>query len=99
MSPANAAKHRGEWTRWERGMCEGWSLEIGNAFRGSVVRKDTPGPPTTWIAAINTTALGEYLGREIAMLQVEGRIESDMDLVLHDWELYRAANPRRARKS
>jgi hypothetical protein len=23
-----------------RGMCEGWSLEIGNAYRGSVVRQD-----------------------------------------------------------
>jgi hypothetical protein len=25
-------------------MCEGWSLEIGIAFRGSVVRRDI-GPP------------------------------------------------------
>ena len=23
-----------QWTRWGRGMCEGWSLEIGAAFRG-----------------------------------------------------------------
>jgi hypothetical protein len=50
-------------------MCEGWSLEIGMAFRGSVVRRD--GKPTTWIAAINSTGLGEFLEREIAMRRVE----------------------------
>ena len=34
---------RGQWTRWGRGMCEGWSLEIGMAFHGSVVRRDRSG--------------------------------------------------------
>jgi hypothetical protein len=76
-------------------MCEGWSLEIGMAFCGSVVRSDTPGMPTAWIASINTRAVGEYLAREIAMRQVEERLESDMQLVLHDWELYRAAKAKR----
>jgi hypothetical protein len=70
-------------------MCEGWSLEIGAAFRGCVVRRDDVGLPTTWIATINTTALGEYLEREIAMRHVEERIELSMSLALHDWELYR----------
>ena len=50
---------------------EGWSLEIGIAFRGSVVRRDTSGQPTTWIASINSTGLGEFLEREIAMRRVE----------------------------
>jgi hypothetical protein len=36
---------RGQWTRWDRGMCEGWSLEIGTAFHGSVVRRDRTGEP------------------------------------------------------
>ena len=31
---------RGQWSRWGRGMCEGGSLELGNAFRGAVVRQD-----------------------------------------------------------
>ena len=81
---------RGQWTRWGRGMCEGWSLEIGKAFRGSVVRRETSGQPTTWIASINSTALGEFLEREIAR-RVQELIESSMLLVLHDWELYRTA--------
>jgi hypothetical protein len=83
---------RGKWTRWGRGMCEGWSLEIGMAFRGSVVRRDTGGNrPTTWIASINSTGLGEFLEREIAMRRVEEQVESSMGLVLHDWGLYQAA--------
>src|SRR5215472_19243519 len=59
---------RGQWTRWGRGMCEGWSLEIGMALHGSVVRRDRSGEPPIWIASINSTGLGEFLEREIAML-------------------------------
>jgi hypothetical protein len=76
-------------------MCEGWSIEIGMAFHGSVVRRDRSEQPTTWIASINSTALGEFLEREIAMRRVEELIESSMVLVLHDWELYRAEKTRR----
>ena len=76
-------------------MCEGWSLEIGAAFCGSVVRRNTNGEPTTWIASINSTGLGEFLEREIAMHRVEELIESSMALVLHDWELYRAEKAKR----
>jgi hypothetical protein len=74
---------RGQWTRWGRGMCEGWSLEIGMAFYGSVVRRDRSGEPRTWIASINSTGVGEFLEREIAMRRVEELVESSMVLVLH----------------
>jgi hypothetical protein len=77
---------RGQWTRWGRGMCKGWSLEIGMAFHGSVVRRDHRGEPA--IASVNSSALGEFLKREIAMHRVEEMIEASMVLVLHDWELY-----------
>jgi hypothetical protein len=86
---------RGYWTRWGRGLCEGWSLEIGMAFRGSVVRREISGEQTTWTASINSTGLGEFLEREIAMRRVEELIESSMGLVLHDWELYQAAKGKR----
>ena len=86
---------RGQWTRWGRGMCEGWSLEIGMAFRASVVRREANGQPTTWIASINSTELGEFLERKIAMRRVEELVESSMVLVLHDWELYQTAKARR----
>jgi hypothetical protein len=86
---------RGQWTGWGRGMCEGWSLEIGIAFHGSVVRRDSGGAPSIWIASINSTALGEFLKREIAMRRVEELVEASMALVLHDWDLYRAAKAKR----
>ncbi len=86
---------RGKWTRWGRGMCEGWSLEIGMAFHGSVVRRDRSGDPPIWSASINSSALGEFLEREIAMRRVEELVESSMGLVLHDWELYQAAKGKR----
>jgi hypothetical protein len=47
-------------------MCVGESLEIGVAFRGSVVRQDTTNQPTTWLAAVNAGYLGEYFDRAAA---------------------------------
>jgi len=85
---------RGQQSRWGRGSCEGWSLEIGMAFHGSVVRRDSSGPPTS-ITSIKSTALGEFLEREIAMRRVDELVESSMELALHDWELYRAAKGKR----
>jgi hypothetical protein len=85
---------RRQQSRWGRGSSEGWSLEIGMAFHGSVVRRDRSGPPT-WITSINSTALGEFLEREIAMRRVDEFVESSMELALHDWELYRAAKGKR----
>ena len=85
---------RGHWTRWGRGMCEGWSLEIGMAFHGSVVRGNR-GEPRRWIASINSSALGEFLERETAMNRVEELVEASMVLVQHDWELYQVAKAKR----
>ena len=82
---------RGEWNRWGRGMCEGWSLEIGHAFRGAVVRQDKFDGPPMWLASVNAAYLGEYLDRASAMTRVESDIESNMQMVLHDWALYEAA--------
>ncbi len=48
-----------------------------------------------WTASINSTGLGEFLEREIAMHRVEELVEASMVLVLHDWELYRSAKAKR----
>ncbi len=76
-------------------MCEGWSLEIGTAFRGSVVRQDRIETAPTWLASVNSTYLSEHPDRESAMARVEADIESRMKMVLHDWELYRAGKGER----
>jgi len=79
-------------------MCEGYALEIGSAFRGSVVRYDLAGQPTAWDASVNTTALGRYLARDLAMRRVEEIIEHEMGLALHDWQLYRAEKGERQKE-
>jgi hypothetical protein len=87
---------RGEWSRWGRGMCEGWSLEIGTAYRGSVVRQDKIEQPPTWLASVNAAYLGEYLDRDSALARVEANIAGNMQTVLHDWGLYQAAKGKRS---
>ena len=75
-----------------------WIRHEGKAdidTRGSVVRRDLGRDQTTWIASINSTGLGEFLEREIAMHRVEELVEASMVLVLHDWDLYRAAKAKR----
>ncbi len=76
-------------------MCEGWSLEIGTAYRGAVVRQDRISEPPTWLASVNAAFLGEHLDRSGAIARVEANIESHMEMVLHDWGLYRAGKGER----
>jgi hypothetical protein len=90
-----STKKRGRWSRWGRGLSEGWSLQIGNAFRGAAVRRQRVfNDPPVWEAMVNTTTLGEYDDREAAKARVEEVIEYDMRLVLSDWDAYRAAKQR-----
>ncbi|SRR6266508_1596352 len=82
-------RKRGQWSRWGRGSCEGYSLEIGFAFRASVVRRDHPHPqPPTWKVSLNSTDLGEYPDREAGFRRAEEMIEADMKTVAEDWEAY-----------
>ncbi len=75
-------------------MCEGWSLEIGTAYSGTVVRQDKIEQPPTRLASVNATYLGEYLDRETAMARVEADIEHNIT-VLNDWGLYQVAKEKR----
>jgi hypothetical protein len=70
-------------------MCEGWSLEIGTAYRGTVVRQERANHPISWLASVNAGYLGEFFDRMTAMARVEDTIEHHMKTVLEDWELYR----------
>lgn len=87
--------NRGEWHRWGRGMCEGYSLEIGFAYIGQIVRHDTVGEPPAWQATINGRFYGDHPDREAAMRRVEQSIESDMAFAIGDFDLYQAAKARR----
>jgi hypothetical protein len=67
----------------------------GHSKSAWLFRRNRGGAPPIWIASINSTGLGEFLEREIAMRRVEELVESSMVLVLHDWELYQAAKGKR----
>jgi hypothetical protein len=72
-------------------MAEGWSLEIGTAFRGAVVRQERIDQPIAWLASVNAAYLGEYFDRESAMARLESVIEHAVGMVLHEWGLYQEA--------
>jgi hypothetical protein len=83
---------RGRWSRWGRGSCEGYGLEIGGAFRATVVRGGgSRNEPVVWSASINARELGKFPERAIAMKRVEDSIMSDMGPLLDDWTIFRAA--------
>ena len=44
---------------------------------------------------MNAAFLGEYLDRESATARAEENIKNRMEMVLHDWELYRAGKDER----
>jgi hypothetical protein len=83
---------RAKWSRWGWGGCEGYSLEIGETFRCSVVLKsgNGSGEPSSYSASINAHVLGRHADREAAMRAVEKELESRMAEVQHDWMIYQA---------
>ncbi|MBV8964190.1 MAG: hypothetical protein JOY67_21250 [Hyphomicrobiales bacterium] len=82
---------RAKWSRWGWGRGEGYSLEIGGAFRCSVVLKPASGnEPASYSASINAMECGRCGDRESAMRMVEQRLEADMARILRDWTVYQA---------
>jgi hypothetical protein len=74
----------GKWTRWGRGSCEGYSLQIGDALRGQASR-DSDG---RWAASLTNTDLGRHTTKEEAKAAVETRIGIEMTKILEDWAIY-----------
>jgi hypothetical protein len=85
---------RGYWSRWGRhtkGDTEGWSLEIGNAYRCAVVPNRRTGEPPTWDASINGGRFGTYPTREAAMQVIERELDINMPEVIRLWHVFIAA--------
>ena len=66
---------RCEWSRWGRGSCEGYGLEVGTGparFSASVVRNAHRADPAhEWRAGINGGEDKQFASREGAMAYVE----------------------------
>lgn len=83
---------RGRWSRWGRGSCEGYGLDIGGAFRSTVVRGGgSRDEPIVWTASVNARELGKFPDRAAAIKRVEEEITRDMGPLLDDWTIFRAA--------
>lgn len=87
-------KRTGDWHRWGRhtkGDTEGWSLNIGSAFRCSVA----PVKPGSieWHASAVTS--GTYADRVRAMRAVEREVELNVAKLNSDWPRFLAAMAKR----
>lgn len=86
---------RNEWTRFGRGSCEGYGLEIGGSnvrFSASVSRgvvdSETGGCP--WWSSINGICRQEHATREEAMARVEFELSIDGEQFVRDYAGYKA---------
>ena len=85
----------GRWSRWGRGSCGGYSLQIGDALRGQVARRHDG----RFHASLNGTDLGEHREKADAQAAVEQRSDREMKLVLEDWVIWQAQPKERAHRS
>lgn len=92
---------RNEWTRWGRGECVGYNLEIGDSysrFHASVVRNvfDHERGRYTWYAAINGRESKQYDTCEQAMAEIEFELKITGELFVETYKGYlekREKNP------
>jgi len=84
---------RNEWTRWGRGECVGYSLEIGDSyarFHASVVRNvfDHQRGMYTWYASINGRENKQYDTCEQAMAEIEFELKITGDVFVETYKGY-----------
>jgi hypothetical protein len=85
---------RNGWSRWGRGDCEGYSLEIGDGavrFHARVVRSvRNQAGLYSWSACVNGHGDRHYAVREVAMAHVETELASAAAFFLTEFEAYKA---------
>lgn len=86
----------GKWSRWGRGSCEGYTLDIGDFINFSLVRKlDSSGATKSYEATCHTRKIDEFPTVEAGKAAIEEQLESGMRSVLHDWEIYQQNKAKR----
>ncbi|WP_119271490.1 hypothetical protein [Taklimakanibacter deserti] len=90
---------KGRWSRWGRGGCEGYTLDLGSFINFSVIRRSTGGPaPDYFELTSHTRKIKSFPSAKDGMDYAEKELESGMTAMLEDWELYKAHRVKR-RKS
>ena len=89
---------RCEWTRWGRGSCEGYGLEIGTGparFSASVVRNAYPADPAhEWRAGINGGEDKQFATREEAMAYIEWELSRVGEEFARDYAEFKVGRER-----
>jgi hypothetical protein len=87
---------RGKWTRWGRGSCEGYSLDLGSLIGFSVVRGDGVGAaPDYFELTSHTRSIDTFPSAKEGMAYAERELESGMRAVLEDWDVYQSQKAKR----
>ena len=87
---------RNEWSRWGRGSCEGYSLDIGDGgftrFLGQVVRNVTArdGEPNAWSSSITGACSQPHPSRVQAMKRVEFELACTAEMFVSMYAGYKA---------
>jgi hypothetical protein len=86
---------RNEWTKWGRGDCEGYSLEIGGSyarFEASVVRGPSPNDAGqhSWSSSINGKDHKQHSSREEAMAHIEFELANCGECFVSMYQGYKA---------
>lgn len=79
----------GKWSRWGRGGCEGYTLDLGDFINFSLVRKDDHfGHFSHYEGTSHRRKIDEFPTVEAGKAYIEQELESGMRRVLYDWEIY-----------
>lgn len=84
-----------EWSRWGRGSCEGYSLQIGDGgftrFEGQVLRNVAKqnGQPSAWSSSINGICAKEHATCAEAMRRVEFELSCTAEAFVSSYAGYK----------
>ena len=86
------------WSRWGRGSCEGYGLELGELLRFGVTRHQTDGGQgELWGVNLNGKSLGSFENFEAATAFAEKHARSLLEPAWQDWQIALAKPPARRR--
>ena len=86
------------WTRWGRGSCEGYGLELGSLLRFGVTRyRAGLDGPESWGVSLNGKSLGSFETFEAATAHAEREARLLLEPAWEDWQIALAKPPARRR--
>lgn len=89
----------GVWTRFGRGSCEGYGLELGSLMRFTALHTpQTASNPNPWTASLNEYDLGKFETFDAAVAKVDHEARIAMGVALEHWVAKRFIAPVSAKR-